>query len=40
MVDMMLPEANYESERYREWVKNTSDPSIIMPKVQWVIDGV
>jgi glycosyltransferase involved in cell wall biosynthesis len=31
---------NYESERYRQWVKDNNDPSIIMPQIQELVESV
>ena len=41
MIKMIEASRNtYESERYRQWVKDTCDPSVIMPQIQELVESV
>ena len=40
MIEMIeRSRSDYDSNKYRKWVKDTCDPSIILPQVQRVIDN-
>ena len=41
MIEMIeASKDTYESERYRQWVKDTCDPSVIMPQIQELVESV